>query len=167
MSSPVLRVSVICTGNICRSPMGEVIFRHHVDADESLRGRVQVTSAGTANWHVGEPMDRRARDALDRAGYVGAGSPGAYADRAYLERQDLLIVMTREHLHEVRERVGRPLPDAVLLRSFADDGHGRDVADPYYGTSSDFDACCAMISRASPRLTSEFRRRLDADSFEA
>ena len=167
MSSPVLRVSVICTGNICRSPMGEVIFRHHVDADESLRGRVQVTSAGTANWHVGEPMDRRARDALDRAGYVGAGSPGAYADRAYLERQDLLIVMTREHLHEVRERVGRPLPDAVLLRSFADDGHGRDVADPYYGDDREFDECLELLRECCRRLTSGFRQRLGADSFEA
>jgi len=52
-----LRVAMICTGNICRSPMAEVVLQHYVDADSSLRGYVDVTSAGTANWHVGSPMD--------------------------------------------------------------------------------------------------------------
>jgi len=47
--------------------MAEVVLQHYVDADSSLRGYVDVTSAGTANWHVGSPMDQRARGALNRA----------------------------------------------------------------------------------------------------
>ena len=54
MGEPALRVATICTGNICRSPMAEVVLKHLIDNDPSLRGRVDVTSAGTANWHVGE-----------------------------------------------------------------------------------------------------------------
>ena len=87
---------MICTGNICRSPMAEVVLAHMVDADPSLRGRVEVTSAGTANWHVGAAMDPRARDALDRAGFK-EGSPAAYADRAYFDSHDIVVGMTREH----------------------------------------------------------------------
>ena len=166
MSTGTLRVAVICTGNICRSPMAEVIVRHEVDADQSLRGRVVVTSAGTANWHVGRPIDQRARDALDRAGFVGAASRAAHADSRYMEGQDLVLVMTREHLHEMRERSGHRA-DVALLRSFEAPGRDLEVADPYYGTTSDFDECCAVLSRSIPHLTSEFRRRLGADSSEA
>jgi len=147
--------------------MAEVMIRHQVDAEASLRRRVAVTSAGTARWHVGHEMDPRARAALDRAGFLGAGSPAAYADRPYLDEHDLVIVMTREHLHEVRDRMGEPSGDVVLLRSFEGSGPALDVADPYYGIDADFDQCCVVISRSLPRLTSEFRRRLGADSYEA
>ena len=167
MSQAVLRVAVICTGNICRSPMAEVIIRHRVNSDPLLRGRVLVTSAGIEDWHVGSPMDERARAALDRAGFRGAGTAASFADRQYLDEQDVVIVMTREQLHEVRGRRTGPSDDVYLLRSFEDPDRTLDVTDPYYGTVADFDECCFVISRTVPRLTSEFRRRFGADSYEA
>lgn len=166
MDEPDINVAVICTGNICRSPMAEVVLRHLVAVDPLLAGHVNVTSAGTANWHVGAAMDPRARAALDRAGFTAEGSPGAYADRRYLNAHDVVVVMTREHVHEVRGRLDNARTHVLMLRNLLDPGCDLDVADPYYGGDHDFDECLELIIRGSERLTSEFRRRLGADSRE-
>ena len=166
MVEPRLRVAMICTGNICRSPMAEVVTQHFVDADSSLRGRVAVTSAGTANWHVGSPMDRRARGALDRAGFSGAGSLAAYADRAYLDHQDIVIGMTREHVHEVKKRLSNRSTQVILLRNLIEPGRELDLFDPYYGDDAEFDECLETLRAGGQRLTWEFRQRLDAGSSE-
>ncbi|MGZ8804053.1 MAG: arsenate reductase/protein-tyrosine-phosphatase family protein, partial [Microbacterium sp.] len=63
-------VVFVCTGNICRSPMADVVFRWFADA-AGLGDRVASTSAGTGDWHVGERADQRTIDALDRHGYDG------------------------------------------------------------------------------------------------
>ncbi|HEY5093401.1 MAG TPA: low molecular weight protein-tyrosine-phosphatase [Acidimicrobiales bacterium] len=162
-----LRVAMICTGNICRSPMAEVVFAHMVDADPSLRGRVAVTSAGTANWHVGAAMDPRARQALDRAGYSNEGTPAAFADRTYLDSHDIVVAMTREHANDIRRRLTNESTEVVLLRNLLDPGQNLDVADPYYGDDAEFDQCLELIREGGRRLTSELRSRLDANSSEA
>ena len=161
MSEPVLRVSTICTGNICRSPMAEVILKHLVEDDPFLKGRVEVTSAGVANWHVGAEMDPRARRALDRAGYLARGTPGAYASPAYLDAQDFVTVMTREHLREVRGRLSNPDTNVVLWRHLIDPRHNLDVADPYYGDDDEFDQCLALLSAGGQQLTTMLRARLN------
>jgi protein-tyrosine phosphatase len=161
-----LRVAMICTGNICRSPMAEVVLKQFVDAEPSLRGRVEVTSAGTANWHVGSPMDERARRALDRGGFYSAGSPAAFADRAYLDRQDVVIGMTREHVHEVKKRLSNRSTEVVLLRNLIEPGQDLDLFDPYYGDDVEFDECLETVTAGGQRLTWEFRRRRDASSSE-
>jgi protein-tyrosine phosphatase len=147
--------------------MAEVVLQHLVDADSSLRGRVNVTSAGTANWHVGSPMDMRARSALNRAGFNGAGSPAAYADRAYLDEQDVVIGMTREHVHEVRKRLSNDATEVILLRNLIEPGRELDLFDPYYGDDVDFDECLDAVRAGGQRLTLEFRQRLDGGSREA
>ena len=158
---------MICTGNICRSPMAEVVLRHLVAEEPSLIGRVTVTSAGVANWHVGSPMDPRARRSLDRAGFPLPGTSGAYADRDYLDRHDVAIVMTREHFHEVRRRLSNPSTEVVMVRNLLQPGMDLDVTDPYYGGDDEFDACLEMLTRALRRWTSGLRWRRGADSSEA
>ena len=160
-----VRVAMICTGNICRSPMAEVVLRHYVDADSLLRDRVVVTSAGTANWHVGSPMDERARRALDRAGFDGRGSLAAFADRSYLDDHDVVIGMTREHVHEVRKRLTNRSTQVILMRNLIEPGKDLDLFDPYYGGDEEFDECLDVVRRGGQRWTSEFRRRLDEGSF--
>ena len=164
LNEPTINVAVICTGNICRSPMAEVVLCRLIADDPFLDGHVLVTSAGTANWHVGAAMDPRARSALDRAGFTSPATPGAYADRRYLNAHDVVVVMTREHVHEVRRRLDNPLTQVLMLRNLLDPGSDLDVADPYYGNDDDFDECLDMIIRASERLTLEFRRRLGGGS---
>lgn len=142
--------------------MAEVLVRHLVAGTPDLAGTVLVTSAGTANWHVGSPMDPRARRALDRAGLRGDGTPAAFASAAYLREQDLVLVMTREHRREVLKRLGGPRgagPDVLLWRDLEEPGLGLEVADPYYGTPEDFEACLAQLRTSGPAVTEELRRR--------
>ena len=158
---PKFQVATICTGNICRSPMAEVLLKHLVAEDPSLSELVSVTSAGTARWHVGDPMDPRARRALDRAGYQLPGALGIYADSDFLDRQDLILVMTREHRHDVHERLRRRTPDVILWRDLFETTPDLDLADPYYGDDQEFDECLATLKSGAPALLSLLRQRLD------
>jgi protein-tyrosine phosphatase len=162
----VLRVAAVCTGNICRSPMAEVVLRDLVERDERLSGSMLVSSAGTARWHQGAEMDPRARRALDRAGLRGAGSPAAYADTAYLDAQDVVLVMTRENRDDVLARLTRVDGHVILLRDLIDPP-GLDLADPYYGDDADFDQCLAVIQRAGRRWIEALRPPRGAGSSEA
>jgi len=166
VAQQTLNVATVCTGNICRSPMAEVLLRHLVLEDATLQGRVVVTSAGTARWHVGAPMDPRARGALDRAGFQSPGSLALYADSAYLNAQDLVVVMTREHLHDVKARLRNDATDVLLWRNLSEPGLNLDVSDPYYGDDREFDECLAALRPGGQQLTSVFRQRLGERSHE-
>ena len=157
-----LRVAMICTGNICRSPMAEVVVSHLVSGDDTLRSRVRVTSAGTARWHVGSAMDPRARGALNRAGFTGEGSPAAFADAHYLDAQHVIVAMTREHVVDVRARLTTPSSEILLLRDLFEATPGLDVPDPYYGGDEEFDRCLSLITRGGHRVAAHLRARLGA-----
>jgi protein-tyrosine phosphatase len=157
---PELSVAMICTGNICRSPMAEVVLKHLIADEPALAGHVLVTSAGTASWHVGSAMDPRAREALDRAGYRLGGSRGAYASREFLDAQDVVIVMTREHRADVRARLTNPRTEVVLWRHLIDPTKDLDVPDPYYGDDAEFDDCLGVITAGGEPLISLLRSQL-------
>jgi protein-tyrosine phosphatase len=161
---PELSVATICTGNICRSPMAEVVLKHLIAEDPTLAGHVLVTSAGTARWHVGSDMDPRARAALDRAGYLLDGSPGTYASREFLDAQDVVIVMTREHRADVRARLTNTRTEVLLWRHLIDPTKDLDVADPYYGDDVEFDDCLGVLSAGGVALMSRLRSRLAAQT---
>jgi protein-tyrosine phosphatase len=152
-----VNVGFICTGNICRSPMAEVVMRDLV-LEEGLEGHVTVSSAGTANWHVGDEMDQRARDALDRAGFVGAGTPAHFATPEYLAALDVIVVMTREHRVDVIDRCPDAEGRVVLLRDVGSPhGPALDLADPYYDDADGFDECLDEITRSCRRLIQDLR----------
>lgn len=152
-----LHVGVVCTGNICRSPIGEVALIHLLANEPTLPSLVGVTSAGTARWHEGSPMDPRARRALDRAGFFETGSNAAYADSTYLDAQDLVLVMTREHRTDVLQRLTNPRTEVAMVRNLLEPGLDLDVADPYYGTDRDFDECVTTLAQAGRRLITRWR----------
>src|SRR5690349_23945993 len=86
------RVVFVCTGNICRSPMADVVFRGFADA-AGLGSRVASTSAGTGDWHVGERADVRTLEALERAGYDGTRHRARQFTHADFARSDLVIAL--------------------------------------------------------------------------
>lgn len=147
--------------------MAEVLLKHLVEEDATLRGHVRVTSAGTSRWHLGSPMDPRARAALDRAGYGFAGSLAQYADGDFLAGVDVVLVMTPEHRDDILRRRRGERPEVILWRDLERPGLHLEVPDPYFGDDGDFDACLALLRASGPRLTSELRRRWDARSREA
>ena len=155
MSAGRYAVSFVCSGNICRSPMAESIFRQHLDK-AGLAGLVDVNSAGIGGWHVGAPMEEQAADTLASAGYptehaaakVGPEHLGA----------DLILAMDRGHYKALLRLVDDPAK-VRMFRSFdpAADPDDLDVPDPYYGPREDFDELLSMIEAATPGLV-EFVR---------
>jgi protein-tyrosine-phosphatase len=105
-------------------------------------------------------MDARARRALDRAGFHLPGTLGVYADSDFLDRHDLILVMTREHRNDVIERLRRRTPEIVLWRDLFEESPGLDLADPYYGDDGEFDECLATLTSGAPALASLLRDRV-------
>jgi protein-tyrosine phosphatase len=140
--------------------MAEVVLAQLAATDPDLTGHVTVTSAGTANWHVGDEMDPRARRALDRAGYSQAGSTALFATEEFLNDQDVVVVMTHEHLDSVRERLTNPGTEVLLWRQLIDPTKQLDVSDPYYGDDREFDDCLGVIVRGAEILIEQLRARI-------
>lgn len=145
------RICFVCTGNICRSPMAEVVMRRLIE-DAGLHPRVEVDSAGTGSWHVGERADSRAVATLRAAGYDGTAHRARVFDRRWLADRDLVVALDRGHLRELHALSRDPESrDKVrLLRSFADgvEAAELDVADPYDGDADDFLTVLAQVEEA-------------------
>ncbi len=139
----------VCTGNICRSPMAEIVFADALRR-EGLANRVRVSSAGTGGWHVGSPADPRTAEALRRAGYT-CEHVAAQLSAQHLSA-DLLVALDRGHLAALRRLVRDP-QRVVLLRTFdRAAGLALDVPDPYYGGAHGFDDVLSMVRAAVPGL---------------
>ena len=147
------RVVFVCTGNICRSPMAEVVFRGFADAS-GLGARVASASAGTGDWHVGERADQRTLAALERAGYDGTRHRARQFTHADFARSDLIVALDRSHeriLHGWARSEGDADKIALLL-SFDQAAATLDVPDPYYAGPGMFDEVLGMIESASRAL---------------
>jgi len=145
------RICFVCTGNICRSPMAEVVMRRLL-ADAGLDGEVVVDSAGTGDWHVGERADRRTVTALRDAGYDGSAHRARVLEREWLADRDLVVALDSGHVRELRALAADldGAPDVRLLRFFAPDADDDDldVADPYYGDARHFAEVLGQIEEA-------------------
>lgn len=92
--SALFRICFVCTGNICRSPMAETVFKSMVK-QAGLEKSIGVMSAGTGDWHVGEPSDDRTLAALDARGHNGTGHRARQFDPAWFADLDLVVVFDR------------------------------------------------------------------------
>lgn len=158
MSDPVLHVTFVCSGNICRSPMAEKMFAHQID-ERGLAGVVRVSSAGTGGWHAGDGADRRAAQVLVDRGYPSTHS-AAQLDDDHLAA-DLVVAMGRNHTRILKD-LGVPPERLRMLRSFdpRSAAHPDDVEDPYYGTLVDFEDVFAVIETSLPGLHAWVDERL-------
>ncbi|PWJ25101.1 protein tyrosine phosphatase [Branchiibius hedensis] len=141
-----LRIVFVCTGNICRSPIGEKVLQRELD-DAGLGDAATVTSAGTGPWHEGEPADPRAADVLAAAGYSNTHTAHQVTDEDLTA--DLLVALDGGHARELR-RLGAPADRVRLLRSFDPDADSPDVPDPYYDGPAEFRDVLAMVEAATP-----------------
>ena len=163
----------VCTGNICRSPMAEVVLRQRL-ADASLGDVVEVDSTGVSDEEHGNPVDPRARAVLRQHGYpTGEGHRARQVRASELAERDLVLPMTAAHARALRRLVdGDPaLTDRIrMLRTFdpaapAEPGqpeHVLDVDDPWYGPDSGFETTLAEIEAAADGIVAHVRAALDA-----
>ncbi len=152
------RVLFVCSGNICRSPLGEAIFRHLAE-EAGVGDRFEVDSAGTHGWHEGEPADPRARKVGQKRG-VKVTSLARPVESGDFERFDLIVAMDRGHLRELRSRCPASLRDRIrLMREFDHPkGGDLDVPDPYYSGEKAFEQVYDLLLTCCRRLLSELTK---------
>ncbi|HEY2280318.1 MAG TPA: low molecular weight protein-tyrosine-phosphatase [Streptosporangiaceae bacterium] len=156
-------VCLVCLGNICRSPMAEVVLRAEL-AQAGLADAVTVDSAGTGDWHLGHPMDTRARAELEQRGYDGSAHRARQVDASWLPGRDLFLAMDRRNLADLRlmaaqagvpaDRV-RLFGEASDLRASGGAGDYLDIPDPYGGGADDFSAALELIRAGARDLVTQ------------
>ncbi len=151
-------MALVCLGNICRSPMADVVLTQRVD-DAGLAGRVTVSSCGTGDWHVGRPMDDRAAATLTANDYDPSQHRARQFDATWLEANDLVLAMDDTNLEDVRRADPDVSPDRVrLFRDFDPVDPGGAVPDPYYGGEQGFEEVLAMVERTCAVLVSALQQ---------
>ncbi|KVL52168.1 phosphotyrosine protein phosphatase [Burkholderia territorii] len=150
-------ICFVCLGNICRSPTAEGVMRHQVDA-AGLADRIAIDSAGTGDWHVGEPPDTRAQAAARTRGYDLSALRARQVSAADFERFDLLLAMDEANFAELRRRCPPGHRDKVrLLMEFAPGATETEVADPYFGGAQGFETVLDQVERACAGLLETLR----------
>jgi protein-tyrosine phosphatase len=155
----MVRVCFVCLGNICRSPTAEGVMRAMIER-AGLTAAIEIDSAGTGAWHVGEPADDRSRAAARRRGFE-LTSLARQVTRADFARFDYLVAMDEENLRALE----RLAPDKAargkvrLLRSFDPSApRGAPVPDPYYGGDDGFEEVLDICEAACRGLVDHIAR---------
>lgn len=154
-----MRVLFVCLGNICRSPTAEGVFRDHVRR-HAPDLEVEIDSAGTHDYHVGEPPDPRTVRAALRRGVDLSGLRARQVCAEDFERFDLILTMDRlNHVTLLDRSPPEFHPRIRRLLEYAADPGREDVPDPYYGGAQGFDEVLDLVEQAAEGLVAEIRRR--------
>lgn len=158
------RIMTVCTGNICRSPMAEVVLRQRFE-DAGLGDTVVIDSTGISDEEHGNPIDRRAATVLAAHGYEVPNRRAHQVTAADLRERDLVLAMTSVHERSLRRlagasdvarRIRRYREFDPTLSPQAPDRE-LDVADPWYGDMRGFEECLAMIEAAADTIVAHVR----------
>ena len=154
-----MKILFVCLGNICRSPTAEVVFRA-VASREAPDIELEIDSAGTAGYHVGEPPDRRTRQAAARRGYDLSALRARVVEPRDFEHYDLILAMDRENLSALERRAPPQARDRLrLFLEFAPQTGISEVPDPYYGGANGFEDVLDLIEAASRGLIEHLRQQ--------
>jgi protein-tyrosine phosphatase len=155
-----IRVLFVCMGNICRSPTAHGVFRRLV-VEQGVAHLVEIDSAGTHAYHVGEPPDRRARaTALERGIDIG-DLRARLAERSDFESFDYVLAMDQDNYLSLSRLCPAGMESKLrLFMEFAPEFRIRDVPDPYYGGQHGFDQVFDLVEAASRGLLEDLLQRL-------
>lgn len=159
-----LHVTFVCTGNICRSPMADVILSELLE-EAGLDDRVTVDSAGTGSWHEGDGADPRTVATLERHGYDGGRHVASHFTPGWFEGRDLVLAADSSHVRDLRRLAGTDAERASihLLREYdaaAEAAGTLEIDDPWYGGTDEFERCFAEVESACRGLLEHLRGRL-------
>jgi protein-tyrosine phosphatase len=158
MSAPSRKLLVVCLGNICRSPTAEGVLRHLL-AEESTDLRIEVDSAGTGDYHLGEPPDLRSQRAAKRRGIDLSGLSARQVRRQDFDEFDLILAMDRRNLADLEAmRPAWSRAEVRLFLEYAGEPGISEVPDPYFGDAGDFDRVLDLVTAASRRLIERLRK---------
>jgi protein-tyrosine phosphatase len=151
----------VCTGNICRSPSAEGLFRHRVEK-AGLSDRIKVDSAGTHDYHVGDAPDPRAQQAATRRGYDLSRLRGRQVIRRDFLEFDYVLAMDQHNLKALAPICPKDQAHKLkLFMEFAPEAEDLEVPDPYYGSEEDFDGVLDRLEAAAEGLLAHLREQLE------
>lgn len=157
-----MRILFVCMGNICRSPSAEGVFRSLLAA-RAPQLAVEIDSAGTHDYHVGEAPDDRAIAAARRRGVDLSSLRARTVQTGDFEYYDLILAMDEQNLRELRRRAPAARLDRIrLLMEFVPSSAVRAVPDPYYGGPQGFEQVLDLLEEAAEGLLGEMLRRAEA-----
>lgn len=156
----VNKVSVlfVCMGNICRSPTAEAVFRQYVE-HAGLSEHILVDSAGTHDYHIGDPPDARTQRAAQQRGYDMSGLRGRQVGVEDFERFDYVLAMDHANLVILQRLAKQGVGNPHLFLEYARHRAGREVPDPYYGGADGFERVLDMVEDAAEGLLQHIRQR--------
>ncbi len=154
-----VKVLFVCMGNICRSPTAHGVFRRLV-IDEGLSHRIEIDSAGTHAYHIGEPPDRRARDTARMRGIDIGDLRARLAEPDDFVRFHYVLAMDRDNYENLSQICPKGLEDRLrLFMEFAPELGIREVPDPYYGGQRGFEQVFDMVESAARGLLLDIKSR--------
>jgi protein-tyrosine phosphatase len=153
----MIRILMVCLGNICRSPLAQGVMEQRVRR-VGLAHRVTVDSAGTQGYHLGEYPDSRAVELAARRGYDISGQRARRIRDGDFQSFDYILAMDRDNLQELIARCPKAESRRIkLLMDFAPGPDGREVPDPYYGGEGEFERALDLIEAAVDGLVLEVK----------
>ncbi len=154
------RVLLVCMGNICRSPTAEVVLRQMIK-NNKLGHIVEVDSAGTHGYHVGEAPDSRTQRATLVRGYNLSQLRARKVARQDIDYFDLILAMDKSNLDNLRRMAPPEAHERIkLFMDYAKNFEDDEVPDPYYGLGHGFDLVLDMVEDAAQGLVDEIKRKV-------
>ena len=146
------RLLFVCMGNICRSPTAEGVFKHLV-AEAGLAAEIESDSAGTHDYHIGDPPDVRSQEAAGRRGYDLTALRARQVTPDDFAAFDYVLAMDETNLTALRRLCPAQYRERVkLFLEFAPEAGRRDVPDPYYGGEQGFEDVLDLVELAAEGL---------------
>lgn len=163
-----LRVTAVCLGNICRSPIAEAVLRDRIER-AGLSDLVVVDSAGTGDWHIGHDADPRSQAILAQNGYE-LTHKARQINSSWMAELDIILVMDESNYTNVEAMIGESgyEPELHMMRSFDPEfSHlgnlhpDLNVPDPYFDKEDGFAQVLDMIERAADAFVAGLPTRLN------
>lgn len=154
------RVLLVCMGNICRSPTAEGVLRQYIKINR-LGDKVEVDSAGTHGYHVGEAPDSRTQRAAAIRGYNLTQLRARKVARQDLDYFDLILAMDKSNLDNLQRMATPEQQERIkLFMQYAKNFDDEEVPDPYYGLGHGFDLVLDMVEDASMGLIEDIKQKI-------